>query len=64
MSRVIIYTKDVSLMMGVSDKTAREVIKKIRICVRKEPGIPLTVFDLGAYMNMDAQYIIRIINAK
>lgn len=64
MSRVIIYVKDVSILMGTSEKTSREFMKKLRIHVNKERSVPVTAYDFSSYMKMDVQEVIRIINGR
>ncbi|WP_146185086.1 hypothetical protein [Flavobacterium pallidum] len=64
MSRVIIYVKDVCVLMGTSDKTSRGFMKTLRIHANKGRNVPLTAYDFSSYTKMDPQEVIRIINGK
>ena len=61
MNRICIYTKDVQLITGKSERQSREIIKQIRQVRNKEKHQPVTVHDLCDYLGFELQNIIHLI---
>lgn len=59
MSRIILYTKDVQIFTGKSDKHARCLINKIREKYNKPNELPITVYEFCAYLKIDAEMVLR-----
>ncbi len=57
MNRICIYTKDVQIITGKSDKTARAIINKIRCKNNKSKDQPITVKELAQFLGVDSKQI-------
>ena len=57
MNRICIYTKDVQIITGKSDKTARAIINKIRCKNNKSKDQPITVKVLAQFLGVDSKQI-------
>ncbi len=53
MNRICIYTKDIQVITGKSERQAREIIKQIRSLHNKEKHQPITIHDLCLYLGID-----------
>lgn len=59
MNRICIYTKDVQIITGKSDKTARAIINKIRKNNNKQKDQPITVQELATFLGVKIDEIER-----
>lgn len=53
MTRICIYTKDVQLITGKSERQCREIIKQIRQHSNKQKHQLVTLQDLCQYLGID-----------
>lgn len=56
-NRIVIYTKDVSNMTGLSDKASRKLLRLIRIKYSKSRGSFITVEEFAAYTGIKEEAI-------
>ena len=61
MQRICIYTKDVQIITGKSDKYCRAIMKNIRKINNKEKHQPVSVFELSNYLGLDVQEVMKIV---
>lgn len=61
MQRICIYTKDVQIITGKSDKYCRTIMKNIRKINNKEKHQPVSVFELSNYLGLDIQEVMKIV---
>jgi len=61
MNRICIYTKDVQLITGKSERHCREIIKKTRHFSNKQKHQPVTIHDLCEYLGIDPGKIIPLL---
>ncbi len=59
--RYIIYPKDVAVIYGFSEKSARIKMKKIKDKIGKESFQPLTISEFCAYAGMKEAEVVAII---
>jgi len=52
---LLLTTKDVQIITGKSEKTARVIIQKVRIHSGKERDVPLTIYDLCAMLRCEVR---------
>lgn len=55
--RLILYPKDVVILLGKSDRTARTVMAKIRRACGKAKHQPVSVADFCNYMGLDRKEV-------
>lgn len=60
--RLFLSTKDVAVLHQFTLRTARNLIKKIRIVFGKLPYQSITVREYGLYMDVDEETVIRVLN--
>ena len=60
-SRYIIYPKDVAVIYGFSEKSARTLMHKIKRKIGKESYQPLTLSEFCAYIGMKEAEVVAII---
>ncbi len=53
MNRICIYTKDVQLITGKSERQSREIIKQLRQYYNKQKHHAITVQDLCQYLGLN-----------
>lgn len=61
MQRICVYTKDVQLITGKSDRLSREIINHIKKAKNKEKHQPVNIFELSEYLNIPPEEIARLI---
>ena len=61
-TRLFLTTKDVQVLIDRSERTARNLMKKIRIVFNKEPHQPITVSDFSIYMDVPEEDVQRILS--
>jgi hypothetical protein len=57
MGRIILCTKDVQQFTGKSNRSARDMLNKVRRALNK-PGHLITVFEFAEYYGIPIRYII------
>lgn len=57
MNRICIYTKDIQLITGKSERQCREIIRQIKKQHRKEKHQPVTVYELSDYLGVQVEKI-------
>lgn len=60
--RLFLSTKDVAVLHQVTLRTARTILKKIRIVFGKQPYQSITVMEYCIYMDVDEGSVIRVLN--
>lgn len=53
MNRICVYTKDIQLITGKSERHCREIIKQVRLHNNKEKHQPITIHELCEYLGFD-----------
>lgn len=61
MQRICIYTKDVQMITGKSDKYCRTIMKNIRKINKKEKHQQISVFELSNYLGLNVEEVMKII---
>ncbi|MGL2967409.1 hypothetical protein [Flavobacterium sp. XGLA_31] len=61
MNRICIYTKDIQVITGKSERVCRQILKQIRRFKNKDENQLLTVYDLCEYLGVELQSIIHLI---
>jgi tRNA U34 5-carboxymethylaminomethyl modifying enzyme MnmG/GidA len=61
MQRICIYTKDIQIITGKSDRYCRSIMKIIRKINNKEKHQPVSVFELSNYLGIDVQEVMKIV---
>lgn len=64
MNRICIYTKDVQIITGKCDKTARAIINKIRKINNKQKDQPITVQELATFLGIKVEEIEKAIKCN
>ena len=59
MNRLIIYPKDIMIITGRSDRYGRNLIKKIKDHLKKEPHQSITIQDFCKYMGIEQEIVAR-----
>jgi hypothetical protein len=59
--RCVIYPKDVALIMGNSERSARHLIAKIKRSVGKEPDQILTIREFCKYMGISEEEVYDVL---
>lgn len=62
MKRIIIYPKDIEVILGVSLQTARKILREVRKQEKKPPRSLITVGEFCKYKNLPPQEVIEAIN--
>lgn len=60
--RLFLSTKDVAVLHHVTERTARNLMKRIRIVFGKQPYQSITLREYGLYMDVDEDSVIRVLN--
>ena len=58
---LLLNTKDVQVITGKSEKTARMLIQKVRIHSGKPKDVPLTIYDLCAMLKCEIGDIMHFV---
>ena len=61
MKRICIYTKDVQLITGKSERQARNILMSIKDAYAKKKHQPITIHEFCEYMDFDLDKIIPLI---
>jgi ribosomal silencing factor RsfS len=61
MKRICIYTKDVQLITGKSERQARNILMNIREAYVKQKHQPVTIDEFCEYMDFDISKISPLI---
>ncbi len=61
MQRICIYTKDVQIITGKSDKYCRTIMKNIRKITKKEKHQQISVFELSNYLGLNVEEVMKLI---
>lgn len=57
--RIVIYPKDVQRLTGKSEKSSRELFKKIRLCKTKEKHQFVSIDDFAEYTGITVDLIMQ-----
>jgi len=61
MQRICIYTKDIQIITGKSDKYCRTIIKNIRKLNNKEKHHQISVLELSNYLGLNVEEIMKLL---
>jgi DNA-directed RNA polymerase specialized sigma subunit len=61
MNRICIYTKDVQIITGKCDKTARAIINKIRKINNKQKNQLITIQELATFLGIKVEEIREVL---
>lgn len=59
--RIIIYSKDIQLLTGKSDRAARTLLQKIRIKIGKEKNQAITIQEFCEYLGLNEEKVMQIL---
>jgi len=62
MNRIVIYPKDISIILGVSLPTARKILREVRAEYQKPQRSMVTVGEFCKYKSLPYQEILQAIN--
>lgn len=62
MTRVCITTSDIQIITGKSERQCRNILKDIKLLLKKEKHQLVTIDELANYLAIDRQIIINVIN--
>jgi ribosomal silencing factor RsfS len=57
MKRICIYTKDIQMITGRSERHSRTIISNIRDAYEKEKHQPITIYEFCQYMDFDVEKV-------
>jgi ribosomal silencing factor RsfS len=61
MKRICIYTKDIQLITGKSERHSRTIISNIRDAYEKQKHQPITIYEFCQYMDMEIDKVAPLI---
>ena len=59
--RLCIYPKDIQRITGKSDRYSRELLRRIRTSLGKQPHHPITVEEFSVYMGLSYEVVQQFI---
>ena len=59
--RIIIYSKDIQLLTGKSDRAARTLLQKIRIKIGKGKDQAITIHEFCEYLGLSEKEVMQIL---
>jgi ribosomal silencing factor RsfS len=62
MTRICITTNDIQIITGKSERQCRNILKDIKLLLKKEKHQLVTIDELANYLAIDRQIIINVIN--
>lgn len=60
--RICVYPKDVMCLTGKSYSTSLRLVREIKKAYRKTGSTTITYAEFSAYMNMEPQMVLAILN--
>ena len=61
MKRLCIYTKDIQMITGKSDRYCRTIMTSIRKINNKQKHQPISVFELANYLGLNPDEVMKMI---
>jgi hypothetical protein len=55
--RMVIFTKDIQNICGKSERSARELMQKLKLIFEKEPWQYITVTEFCTYLGLDEEEV-------
>lgn len=62
MTRICITTNDIQIITGKSERQCRNILKDIKLLLKKEKHQLVTIDELANYLAIDREIIINVIN--
>ncbi|GEC80217.1 hypothetical protein [Flavobacterium aquatile] len=62
MTRVCITPNDIQIITGKSERQCRNIVKDIKLLLKKEKHQLITIDELAKYLAIDREIIINVIN--
>ncbi|MEI6595530.1 MAG: hypothetical protein WCO28_08195 [Bacteroidota bacterium] len=59
--RIIIYSKDIQLLTGKSDRASRTLLQKIRIKIGKGKDQAITIQEFCEYLGLSEEKVMQIL---
>jgi len=60
--RICVYPSDVALLFGRSDRYGRELLRKLRETIGKEPRQPISYCEFAEYVGLKPEAVFKAIN--